>query len=146
MNNWSGIGRITDSPELRKTQSGKSVISFVLAVTRPYKKNGTDFILITAWNQTADFMSKYVDKGDLLGVVGRIQTSNYDDKSGNRVYKTEVVADSVQPLESRKDKEKRSQNNNNNVEEFNQSIKYDITEEDLPFWNKLNIKLNSPLT
>ena len=133
MNNWSGIGRITDSPELRKTQSGKSVISFVLAVTRPYKKNETDFILITAWNQTADFMSKYVDKGDLLGVVGRIQTSNYDDKSGNRVYKTEVVADSIQPLESRKDKEKRSQNNNNNVEEFNQSIKYDITEEDLPF-------------
>lgn len=100
------VGRITKDPDLRKTTLGASVVSFVLACNRRVKQDGqpdADFISCVAWNKTADFMSQYVKKGTLLGVEGRIQTRNYDDKNGKRVYITEVVAESVQFLESKKD-------------------------------------------
>ena len=99
------VGRVTKDPVLRKTPNGTSVVSFTLAVNRNIKKEGqpeADFINCVAWNKTADFMAQYVRKGALLGVEGRIQTRNYDDKNGKRVYVTEVVADSVQFLESKK--------------------------------------------
>jgi len=99
------VGRITRDVMLRKTQSGTSVVSFTIACNRRIKQEGqpeADFINCVAWNRTADFMAQYVKKGALLGVEGRIQTRNYDDKDGKRVYVTEVVADSVQFLESRK--------------------------------------------
>lgn len=95
------VGRITKDPELRKTQSGLSTVSFTLAVNRRVSKDQqqqADFINCVAWRQTADYMANYVKKGALLGVEGRIQTRNYDDKSGKRVYVTEVVCDSVQTL------------------------------------------------
>lgn len=100
------VGRITKDPVLKKTPTGISVVSFVLACNRRVKQDGqpdADFISCVAWNKTADFMSKYVKKGTLLGVEGRIQTRNYNDKNGKRVYITEVVAESVQFLESKKD-------------------------------------------
>lgn len=106
LNRWVGVGRITKDPDLRKTASGTSVVSFILACNRRVKQEGqpdADFISCVAWNKTADFMSQYVKKGTLLGVEGRIQTRNYDDKNGKRVYITEVVAESVQFLESKKD-------------------------------------------
>lgn len=99
------VGRITKDPILRKTQSGTSVVSFTIACNHRVKQQGqpdADFINCVAWNRTADFMVQYVRKGALLGVEGRIQTRNYDDRDGKRVYVTEVVADSVQLLESRK--------------------------------------------
>lgn len=111
INNWVGVGRLTRDPELRKTQSGTSVLSFTVAVNRKFKKDGeetADFINCVAWNQTADFLSRYANKGSLVGVEGRIQTRNYEDKTGNRVYVTEIVADSVQLLESRAEAEKRN--------------------------------------
>lgn len=98
-------GRITKDPDLRKTQSGKSVVQFTLAVNRNVKKDGqpdADFINCQAWNKTADAIYQYVSKGHMIGVEGRIQTRNYDDRDGKRVYVTEVVADSVQFLESKK--------------------------------------------
>lgn len=101
MNKWCGVGRITKDPELRKTQSGLSTVTFSLAVNRRVSKDQeqqADFINCVAWRQTADYMANYVKKGALLGVEGRIQTRNYDDKSGKRVYVTEVVCDSVQTL------------------------------------------------
>ena len=107
INNVSLVGRITAEPELKQTQTGKSVVSFTLAVNRTFNKDESDFILIQTWNHSADFVGRYVNKGDLLGLTGRIQTRNYDDKQGNRVYITEVVADSVQALESRSEKEAR---------------------------------------
>lgn len=94
-------GRITKDPELRKTQSGLSTVSFTLAVNRRVAKDQqqqADFINCVAWRQTADYMANYVKKGALLGVEGRIQTRSYDDKSGKRVYVTEVVCDNVQTL------------------------------------------------
>lgn len=145
INTTTLVGRITGDVELRKTQTGKSVVNFTLAVTRLFNKDETDFILVQAWNNTADFMANYVHKGDLLGVVGRIQTSSYDDKQGNRVYKTEVVADNVQALESREQKEARQQSqgysqpqqytqpSQQTDKRFNDNPTLDIDSDDLPF-------------
>ena len=110
INNVVLVGRTTRDTELKKTQTGKSVVSFTLAVNRMFKteEQSADFINVVAWNHSADFMGNYVHKGDLLGVVGRIQTRNYEDKSGNTVYITEIVADNVQALESKKEKEART--------------------------------------
>ncbi|HAH93677.1 MAG TPA: single-stranded DNA-binding protein [Dielma fastidiosa] len=96
------VGRITKNPELRKTQSGLSTISFTVACNRRFTSQGqdpqADFINCVAWRQTADYMASYVKKGALLGVEGRIQTRNYEDQTGKRIYVTEVVCDSVQTL------------------------------------------------
>ena len=96
------VGRITKDPVLRKTASGVSVVAFTLAVNRRIKKEGqpdADFINCQAWQGVADVLHKYTKKGSLIGVEGRIQTRSYDDRSGKRVYVTEVVVDSVQFLE-----------------------------------------------
>ena len=98
------VGRLTKDPVLRKTANGVSVTSFTVACTRRFKQDGqpeADFINTVAWNKTADSVSQYTHKGSLVGVEGRIQTRSFDDKDGKRVYVTEVVADSVQFLESK---------------------------------------------
>ena len=100
MNKWNGIGRLTRDPELRSTQSGKSVVSFTLAVDRRKSRDAdpnmptADFISCVAWRQNADFLGRYGHKGDVIGVDGRIQTRTYE-KDGTTVYVTEVVAESV---------------------------------------------------
>ena len=97
-------GRLVKDPVLRKTANGASVVSFTVACTRRFKQEGqpdADFINTVAWNKTADIVSQYTHKGSLVGVEGRIQTRSYDDQSGKRVYVTEIVADSVQFLESK---------------------------------------------
>lgn len=103
------VGRLTRDPALRKTASGRSVVSFTLAVDRRKGANTdpnqptADFIPCVAWNQTADLISQYMHKGSQIGVEGRIQTRNYDDPNnpGKKVYVTEVVCDNVTFLESR---------------------------------------------
>ncbi len=115
------VGRVTKDPVLRKTPNGTSVVSFTLAVNRNIKKEGqpeADFINCVAWNKTADFMAQYVRKGALLGVEGRIQTRNYDDKNGKRVYVTEVVANSVQLLESKKDAQSEAAMQNDEYDDY----------------------------
>ena len=138
INNVILVGRLTRDPELRKTQSGTSVLSFNLAVNRKFSKDdeqSADFINCVAWNHSADFMAKYLSKGSLIGLEGRIQTRNYEDKTGNRVYVTEVVADSVQSLESRKERESNSYDNgyNDQVEEDFGNNDIEINSDDLPF-------------
>ncbi|MCI9292974.1 MAG: single-stranded DNA-binding protein [Erysipelotrichaceae bacterium] len=132
------VGRITKDPELRKTQSGASVVSFTLACNRRNKQEGqpdADFINCQAWGKTAEVICQYVFKGHLLGLEGRIQTRSYDDKDGKRVYVTEVVADSVQFLESKKQAEngvsgtETAQMQNNEFENYASDIQTD----DLPF-------------
>lgn len=103
------VGRITRDPELKKTQSGVSVVSFTLAVNRTYKKEGeqeADFINCVAWRNQADFLGNYITKGALLGVEGRIQTRTYEDQTGKTVYITEVVCETVQALESKQQRDK----------------------------------------
>lgn len=100
------VGRITKDPELRKTQSGLSTVRFTVACNRRYAKEGqqqADFISCVAWRQSADFMANYVKKGALLGVEGSIQTGSYTDSTGKTVYTTDVVCDSVQILEQKRD-------------------------------------------
>jgi single-strand DNA-binding protein len=93
-------GRITADPELKNTPSGISVTSFTIAVNRGYKsKNGeetpADFINVTAWRQTAEFITRYFRKASSICVVGTLQNRNWTDNNGVKHYATEVVADEV---------------------------------------------------
>ena len=138
------VGRITRDPELRKTNTGTSVISFTLAVNRRFAKDGeqqADFINCQAWRQSADFMANYVKQGALLGVEGRIQTRNYKDQSDRTVYVTEVVCDSVQILAQKRAEEapntygqvNYNQEDYSNVESEFGDDTVDISADDLPF-------------
>jgi len=102
------MGRLTKDPELRSTNSGTPVCSFTLAVDRRGKDDGVDFIDIVAWSKTAEFVSKYFQKGQLVAVAGRIQTRTWEDNNGNKRKAVEVVADEVHFAESKKN----SQNSN----------------------------------
>lgn len=108
------VGRLTRDPELRTTSSGISVASFTLAVDRQYVNSqgerDTDFISCVIWRKAAENFCNFTSKGSLVGIDGRIQTRTYDDKDGKRVYVTEVIVDNFALLESRKDREARSQN------------------------------------
>ena len=95
MNNVSLMGRLTADPELKQTYNGISVLSFCIAVDRPYSKDGNqqaDFINVVAWRQTAEFVSKYFSKGQMIALEGCIQTRPYEDKNGNNRIAFEVIA------------------------------------------------------
>ena len=127
------IGRLTRDLELRKTNEGKSVLNFSVAVNRQYNKEQTDFINCIAWEQTADFMSKYLNKGALISVEGRIQTGSYEGTDGKKVYTTDVIAERVQALESRSQREGQTNTNESNVYKKEEEPVLDITDMDLPF-------------
>lgn len=98
MNKVILLGRLTKDPDVRYTQSTNTMVtSFTLAVNRRFVKQGeerqADFINCVAWNKTAEFVSKYFRKGQQVGVIGRIQTRNYDDDKGIKHYVTEVIAE-----------------------------------------------------
>ena len=100
------VGRLTDNPELVTTESGKKVTYITLAVQRTFKNSDgvyeADFIRCVLWNAIASNTTEYCHKGDVVGVKGRIQTSSYDDKDGNRKYNTEIIAEKVTFLSSKK--------------------------------------------
>lgn len=92
------MGRLTADPELRTTTSGLSVTSFTVAVDRNYKSGDerqTDFINCVAWRATADFVTRYFRKGQMIAVQGSLQVRNYEDKNGNKRTAYDVVADNV---------------------------------------------------
>ena len=93
------MGRLTADPELRTTTSNISFIRFSVAVDRAYQRQGserqTDFINVVAWRQTAEFVSKYFRKGQMIAVQGSIQTGSYQDQNGNKRSTFEIVADNV---------------------------------------------------
>ena len=105
INNAVLVGRMTKDAELRHTPSNVAVATFTLAVNRNRKsENGereADFINVVIWRQQAENLANWAKKGALIGVTGRIQTRSYDNQQGQRVYVTEVVAESFQLLESR---------------------------------------------
>lgn len=111
MNRVELIGRITRDPELRYTSSNIATTRFTLAVNRPFQsqngEQGTDFINVVVWRKQAENVKKYVSKGSLVAVEGRIQTGSYE-KDGQRVYTTDVVADSVQFLETKSQSQSRT--------------------------------------
>ena len=101
MNSINLVGRLTADPELKQTNSGKSVCSFTLAVNRPRVKDTTDFINCTVWNQSAEYLTSYGRKGNLVAVTGVLTSRKYDDKGGNHRTAFEVVCDTVSLCESK---------------------------------------------
>ena len=103
------MGRLTRDPELRRTNSGKPVASFTVAVDRDYAPDGqdkeTDFIDCVAWQGTAEFVDKYFKKGSMIVVNGRLQLRNWTDKEGNKRRSAEILASNVYFGESKKSQE-----------------------------------------
>lgn len=101
------MGRLTRDPELRRTNSGTAVTSFTLAVDRDFKNadgtKETDFVDCVVWRQTAEFVSKYFEKGRMAVVEGRLQIRDWQDKNGNKRRNAEVIADNVYFGDSRSD-------------------------------------------
>lgn len=135
-------GRLTRDPELRTTTSDKQVASFTLAVDR--YGEGADFINCVVWGKQAENLCKYQEKGSQIGLTGRINTRTYDDAKGNKQYVTEVIADSIEFLGSRRREEteydavQNARRETNVFEEFGNNIKsegngIEISESDLPF-------------
>ena len=129
MNKAILMGRLTRDPETRYTQTNNvQVTSFTLAVNRRFTKEGeqqADFINVVTCNKTAEFVSKYFKKGQQVGIIGRIQTRNYDDDQGQKHYVTEVIAEEVYFADSKKEDSQVTSSQN----EFEQ-IQND---DDLPF-------------
>lgn len=101
------MGRLTRDPELRRTQGGTAVTSFTMAVDRDFKSQSgekeTDFIDVVGWRNTGEFAAKYLAKGRMAAVEGRIQVRDWQDKDGNRRKSVEVVADNVYFADSKRD-------------------------------------------
>jgi single-strand DNA-binding protein len=111
------VGRLTRDPELKFTNDGKAFTNITLAVTRQFRNpNGeldTDFVPCILWRKTAENTALYCQKGACIGVIGRIQTRNYENQEGKRVYVTEVVADNVQFLSKKSRSEQQDHQNLN---------------------------------
>lgn len=126
INNVTLVGRLTKDVELKQTQSGVYVARFGLAVNRPFTdasgEKKADFLNIVVWRKQAENAANYLQKGSLCGIVGRIETGSYEGQDGKRIYTTDIVAESVQFLDSRKNNDNQQQggyqqnnyNNNNN--------------------------------
>lgn len=105
MNKAILIGRLTKDPELKTTANGVSVCTFSIAINRRFKNSDgnydADFINCVAWRQQAEFLAKHFSKGRMVGVAGSIQTRNFDNKDGQKVYVTEVAVDEVHFVDSK---------------------------------------------
>ncbi|WP_415425742.1 single-stranded DNA-binding protein [Staphylococcus borealis] len=138
------VGRLTKDPEFRTTSNGVNVATFTLAVNRTFTNaNGereADFINVVVFRKQAENVNKYLSKGSLAGVDGRIQSRKYENKEGQRVFVTEVVADSVQFMDSKgsnqqngQPQQQRGQAPAGNNPFANANGPIDISDEDLPF-------------
>lgn len=155
MNRTILVGRLTRDPDLRYTPNGVAVANFNIAVNRPFKKEGeeqqADFINCVAWRKPAENLANYQKKGNLIGVDGRVQTRSYEGQDGKTVYVTEILAESIQFLESKNNgntgrnsqtgtNTQGNQQNNQNPSNFNDNDPFsnngqpvDISDDDLPF-------------
>lgn len=142
INNVTLVGRLVAPPDLRKTPNNVSSLQGTLAVNRNFKnENGdreADFINFQAWRGTADIIAQYCSKGSLIGLTGRIQTRSYDNQQGQRVYVTEVVAESVELLETRNKQQTQApaQPSNNYTganNPFSQPDPFSVSDDGLPF-------------
>lgn len=135
MNNVSLVGRLTKDVEIKYTGSQTAVATGTLAVNRQFKNaNGereVDFINFVAWGKIAEIIANYTSKGSQIGITGRIQTRNYEGNDGKRVYVTEVVAESINLLDSRSSNEQ--QPPQKQERSFSASSPVDIDDLTLPF-------------
>ncbi|WP_413627709.1 single-stranded DNA-binding protein [Fructilactobacillus vespulae] len=130
-------GRLTRDVELRYTQKGDTNGTFTLAVDRRFKNaNGdreADFVNCVIWRKSAENLANFVGKGSLIGVEGRLQTRNYENKQGQRVFVTEVVVENFTLLDTRADSSNRTGYQNNQSSPFSGGDQIDVSEEELPF-------------
>lgn len=103
LNNITVQGRLVADPEYRQTQSGVAVATFTLACSRDRDREQTDYISCVSWRQTADFVSKYFRKGQLMVAAGRLQSRKWEDRNGQKRTSWDVVAESVYFCESKRD-------------------------------------------
>lgn len=137
------IGRLTKDPELRYTPNGVAVTTFTLAVDRNFTnqqgQREADFINIVTWRGLAENVANYLKKGRLTAVEGRMQTRNYENNEGRRVYVTEVIADNVRFLESSNNQSRQDQYNDRDKNDRDDDpfkddgSPIDISDDDLPF-------------
>jgi len=110
-NKWIGVGNLTKDPDIRYTPQGAAVTTFSIACNERFKdrdgnkKEKTEYINIVAWRQLAEICGKYLHKGKQVYIEGKIQTSSYDDRDGNKRYITEIVADQMEMLGGRDDRQ-----------------------------------------
>lgn len=144
INNVTLVGRLTRDPELRYTASNTAVATTTLAVNRRFKSaNGNreaDFINLVLWKQNAENFTNWIHKGGLVGIVGTIQTRNYENQQGQKVYVTEVLVDQFTSLESRPENQSNQQQSRQQApaqsrqeDPFSNSKPMDILEDELPF-------------
>ena len=105
MNSINIVGRLTADPELRRTGDNTAVCSISVAVKRPKVKDTTDFIECVVWRQSAEYLSQYGHRGDVVAISGSLQSRSWKDKEGNNRKAWEVVAESVELLSSKKSSE-----------------------------------------
>lgn len=137
INNVTLVGRLTRDPELRYTPSNIAITTFNMAVNRNFKNQDgnreADFINCMIWRQQAENFANWVKKGNLVGITGRIQTRSYENQQGQRVYVTEVVADTFQSLEKRDNSANQSNIEDQMPASFGATNPLDISDDDMPF-------------
>lgn len=139
MNKVILMGRLTKDVEIRYTQTNNTAVaSFNLAVNRRFVKEGeerqADFFNIVAWGKLGEFCSKYFKKGQQVGIIGRLQTRNWEDEQGQKHYVTEVVAEEAYFADSKKNSEESNDPFSNNTFGENNGSDFAITsDDDLPF-------------
>ena len=137
MNKVVLIGRLSRDPELRHTSNNTPVCQINVAISRPVsqgKEPETDFINVTIWNKQAENLVKYVKKGNQIAIEGRIQTRNYDNEEGKKVYVTEVLANHVEFIGSNSNK-----TNDNQTQVQDNKTSYTVEEID-------NIPIDDPFS
>lgn len=137
LNNVCLVGRMTKDAELRYTPNNQAVATFRLAVNRNFKsQNGereADFINCVIWRQQAENLANWAKKGALIGITGRIQTRSYENQQGQRVYVTEVIADSFQLLEFNKQNDQGHSQGQSQPDFSQQAEPFSIDDDSLPF-------------
>lgn len=136
INNVVLVGRLTKDPELKYSASGVAIARFTLAVNRTFGQDKeTDFINCIAFKKTAENLANFTGKGSLIGLEGRIQTGSYQNAEGKKVFTTDILANSVQFLDSKKKEESVviTKESFNNADPFAQPAKINVFEDDMPF-------------
>lgn len=136
MNKVQLIGRLTKDPELRYTKSNIAVANYTIAINDGYgEKQQTQFINISTWGKSGEFVNKYFKKGKAIAIVGRLNTNNYEDKNGNKRYTTEVITEDIEFIGDKKQEviqKDEVQVPNNYKSEYQNTLSID--DDDLP-WN-----------
>lgn len=142
------VGRMTKNPELRRTNTGSAVTSFTLAINRSFQSadgQEADFIPCVVWNKIAENVERYCSKGSLVGVEGRLRSRSYDNAQGQKVFVVEMICDSVQFLETKKENagtqgnaqypqyQQPIEQRNAAQEDFYNQHGFDISEDDIQF-------------